>query len=388
MRALIANAEWAPRPGYPLSEGERKNRRALIGSQVWRNSCFEIKDVPTPDIDDDEVLIRVKFCGICGSDTHVYEMDDEGYTIFSGLLRLPCIIGHEFSGVVEKAGRKVTTLKIGDPVAVESIQWCGVCTPCRSGAPNQCKNIELTGLSADGAFADFIKSKERYCWELNSLKDNYGDDDLFKLGALVEPVGCAYNGMFISGDGVRPGDTFVVYGAGPIGLGAVALARITGASKIIAFDIKDKRLELARAMGADFVFNSNRLKDDGIRPHEKVLDITGGEGADISVEAAGAAPNTIPEMEKAMAPGGKIVYLGRAATSTPMFLDSLVSGANRIVGSRGHSGYKIFHNIIRLIAGKKLDIIPMVTACYPFSRIMDALKVSTERTDGKILVGL
>jgi len=121
MKALVVNAEWRPKKNYTISEEELFKKRAIIGSQVWKNTTFEIKDIPTPNPNSDEVLIKVKSCGICGSDTHLYETDEEGYIIFSGLTKLPCIIGHEFSGIVEKAGSNVREFKKGDKVAVESI---------------------------------------------------------------------------------------------------------------------------------------------------------------------------------------------------------------------------------------------------------------------------
>jgi threonine dehydrogenase-like Zn-dependent dehydrogenase len=386
MKALVVEGEWKPRPGYNLTEEERLNRRAFCGSQVWRKPHFAIKEVPIPNPDDDEVLIRVMACGICGSDSHLYETDAEGYIIFSGLVKLPCIIGHEFSGIVEKIGKKVANLKVGDVVAVESIQWCGLCKSCRSGAVNQCKNIELLGLSTNGALAEYAAIKERYCWKLNSLKERYSSADIFTIGALIEPTGCAYNGIFISAGGFKPGETLAVYGLGPIGLAAIALGRIAGASKIIAFDKLARRLELARIMGADFVFDVARLAGENSRASQKVLELTDGEGADIQVEAAGDASHTIPEMERAMAPNGRIIYLGRADRSTPMVLDALVSGANKIVGARGHAGYGIFPHIIRMIASGRFDLKPMVTATYPFAEVLDAFRRSEQRIDGKILI--
>ena len=384
MKALVVNAEWRPKKNYSISEEELLKKRAVIGSQVWKNTIFEIKDIPTPNPNSDEILIKVKSCGICGSDTHLYETDEEGYIIFSGLTKLPCIIGHEFSGIVEKTGCNVKNLKRGDKVAVESIMWCGRCLPCRNGFPNQCKNIELMGLSVNGAFSEFVVVNEKYCWKINGLMDVYPEEGLFDIGALIEPVGCAYNGIFIVGGGFNPGATVVVYGAGPIGLGAITLSKIAGASRIIAFDVIDERVKIAKDMGADNAFNSNKL--NGQSPWEKVMELTNGWGADIQVEAAGAAPRTIPEMERSMGINGKIIYLGRAATSTTMHLDMLVSGANKIIGSRGHSGYGIFPSIIKLIAANKLKLERMITVKYTFKNIMDAIKASSNRTDGKILV--
>ena len=385
MKALMAEAEWQPRPGYQVSAAEIQRQRALSGSQVWRHPRFAFKDLPLPRIEDDEVLIRVKAVGICGSDTHVYETDRDGYIIFSGLVRLPCVLGHEFSGVVEKTGKLVQELAPGDLVAMESIQWCGLCTPCRSGNFNQCQHIELLGLSTHGALAELAAVKAKYCWKLNGLRDRYAEADIFEIGALIEPIGCAYNGMFVSGGGLKPGETVAVYGAGPIGLGAVALARLSGASRIMAFDRLEGRLELAKIMGADFVFQVGP-EGNPVPASQRVLELTGGVGADMQVEAAGDAPYTIPEMERSTAPNGRIIYLGRAERSTPMSLDGLVSGAQKIVGARGHSGYGIFPNIIRLIATGRMDPRPMITARFPFDEALAALERSSARIDGKILV--
>jgi threonine dehydrogenase-like Zn-dependent dehydrogenase len=385
MKVLVAEGEWQPRPGYRISPQEIQRQRALSGSQVWRHPRFFFKERPTPAINDDEALIRVQAVGICGSDTHVYETDRDGYIIYSGLVKLPCVLGHEFSGVVEKTGKWVSELAPGDPVAMESIQWCGYCTPCRSGAPNQCQNIELLGLSTDGALAEFAVIKTKYCWKLNGLRDRFSESDIFEIGALLEPFGCAYNGLFISGGGLKPGDTVAVHGAGPIGLAAVALARLSGASRIIVFDRLEGRLELAKILGADFVF---LVEPEGslIPASERILELTGEIGADLQIEAAGDAPATIPEIERSTAPNGRIIYLGRAQRSTLMSLDGLVSGAQKIVGARGHSGYGIFPNIIRLIAAGRLDPRPMITARFPFKEALVALERSSARIDGKILV--
>ena len=136
--------------------------------------------------------------------------------------------------------------------------------------------------------------------------------------------------------------------------------------------------------GADFAFNINKL--DGCAPGDKVMEITRGWGADIQVEAAGAAPKTIPEMERSMAINGKIIYLGRAATSTSMHLDILVSGANKIIGARVIPVMAFFPSIIRLITDGKLRLEKMITARYTFNKIMEAIKASSARKDGKILI--
>jgi hypothetical protein len=383
MRALIAEADWAPRSNYPLSDHEKESRHVVVGSQVWRNPRLEIRDIPMPSIAEDEVLIRVGACGICGSDTHTYETDGDGYILFSGPAKLPCVLGHELSGEVVEVGKDVVGFREGDIVTSESIMWCGKCLPCRSGMLNQCDHVELMGLTSNGAFADYISIKASYCWNLNGLKEQFERRDIFKVGTLIEPIGCAYNGMFISGGGFLPGSYSIIYGAGPIGLGAVLLSSIAGAAKIIVIDVIDERLDIARKLGADYVFNLKRETDVA----EKVLDITGGWGADIQIEAAGAAHITVPLLQKLSSKRGKIIYLGRVDATTHIDLNRIVSGAHMIVGSRGHSGYGIYPEIIRLLQGGRLrQAKEIVTAVFPFSRIHEGFALSSARKDGKILI--
>lgn len=388
MKAFVADAVWSPRQGYMPDADELRQKKARCGSQVWRDPTFAAKDIPVPLIGDDELLVRVKRCGICGSDSHLYETDAEGYVIFSGPARLPCVIGHEYSGVVEQVGRHVVDFQVGDMVAAESIVWCGRCSICRSGAVNQCAHVELAGLTVDGALAEYVRVNALQCWNINSLTERHDEATAFSLGALIEPLGCAYNGIFISAGGFLPGATVVVYGVGPIGLGAVALARLAGASRIIAFDPVPERLAIALEFGADCVYDVSELSRQGLRPRDVVLEQTRGQGAEMQVEAAGAANATMPEMESSLSVRGKIVYLGRAATSTPIMLNSMVTGANAIIGSRGHSGSGVYPNLIALLASGRLQIGGMITAEYGLEQAKEALRRSVERRDGKIMVWL
>ncbi len=383
MKALVAEAEWKPRVNYPLAADEDRKRRAIVGSQTWRNPRVGIKNVPAPAVGDDDLLIRVSYCGICGSDTHTYESDSDGYILFSGPTKLPCVLGHEFSGEVVEVGKDVLGFVKGDIVTSESVMWCGKCLSCRSGMLNQCENIELMGLSSNGAFADFISVNARYCWKLNGLKSRFETKDIFTLGTLIEPIGCAYNGIFISGGGFLPGSYAIVYGAGAIGLGAVLLLRTAGAAKIIAVDVVNERLEIAKKLGADHVVNAS--SEDNLE--ETLREMTSGSGAGIQVEAAGAAHKTMPLMQKLCAKRGKIIYLGRVDASAHVDLNHVVSGAHAIIGSRGHSGYGIYPEVIRLLQGGRLgQAKEIVTSVFPFSRILEGFASSVSRKDGKILI--
>lgn len=386
MKALLISGTWDPKPTHNVTPFERRTGKAESASNVWRHPTVEVIDTLLPQIKADEVLIKLKACGVCGSDTHCYETDANGYVIFSGPAKFPCTLGHEYAGEIVEVGKDVTTLKVGDAVAPEGMLWCGNCHSCRSGNPNQCINLEMVGFSAPGAFAHYIATKEKYCWKLDALRENHSEDELYRLAALIEPIGCAYNGMFVAAGGLRPGAYVSIYGAGPIGLGALLMARAAGAAKIFMFETSPERCELAVEMGADFVGNPIELKKQGVTPSVVVRELTDGYGADMQVEAAGAAPHTVPEIEKSFAPNGKMVYLGRAGGSTNMYLDTLVSQANMIVGARGHAGYGIYPFIIRMLATGRVPAQKMITSSFGFGQVIDAVKQSTLRTDGKIMV--
>lgn len=382
MNALVLGCEWSPRADYPLTDVELASNKARVASAVWRNPRFARAVVPDPTPGSHDVVVRVRRCGVCGSDTHCYETDAQGYILFSGPARFPCVLGHEYAGEVVAVGAEVRDLRPGMLVCGEGMLNCGTCEACRRGLPNQCERLEMTGFSAPGAYADAIAVHERHLWSLDPLAEALGSaDQALDRGALVEPIGCAYNGMFVAGGGFRPGAYVVVYGCGPIGLGAVMLARLAGAALVIAFDVVPDRVAVAKACGADLALDLRGVPS----PSQLVRELTRGWGADVQVEAAGAARATMPEIEKAFAPGGLMVYLGRTGGHAPVELDRLVSSGARIVGSRGHAGGGCFPSILRLLAGR-LDPTPMITHRAPLDQALEALVRSTSRTDGKILL--
>ena len=382
MNALELRCEWSPRANYRLTDPEIASNKARVASAVWRNPQFERVTIPEPSPGPHDVVVRVRRCGVCGSDTHCYETDADGYILFSGPARFPCVLGHEYAGEVVAVGSNVRDLRPGMLVCGEGMLYCGTCEACRRGMPNQCPRLEMTGFSAPGAYADAIAVNERHLWSIDPLAEALGSpEQALDRGALVEPIGCAYNGMFVAGGGFRPGAYVVVYGCGPIGLGAVMLARLAGAALIFAFDIVPERVAVAKACGADVALDLREVPS----PSQLVRDLTRGWGADVQVEAAGAARATMPEIEQAFAPGGLMVYLGRTGGNAPVELDRLVSSGARIVGSRGHAGGGCFPSILRLMEGR-LDPTPMITHRAPLDQALEALARSTSRLDGKILL--
>jgi threonine dehydrogenase-like Zn-dependent dehydrogenase len=387
MNAILLEADWKPRKGYPITPIEIETRKATMASQVWCNPRYTSSTVPDPTPGPRQVVVRVRACGVCGSDTHCYETDSEGYVIFSGPVALPVVPGHEYAGEVVAVGNQVRNLRVGDLVAAEGMLNCGVCEACRVGHPNQCPYLDMVGFSSPGAYAEYIAVDERFCWTLNGIAERTGSVvKALELGALIEPISCSFNGIFVAGRGMRPGDHVAVFGAGPIGLGAIALARAAGAATIVAFDIATERLAVALACGADEAWNPRDLADQGSSPSQVIHRLSRNWGADILVEAAGAAHQTMPEIEKAFAPGGQMIYLGRTGEHAPVMLDVLVSGAAGIVGSRGHVGMGCFPQIIRLMEHGRIAAESMITSRRPFTEFHAALDQSCERVDGKIML--
>jgi len=356
-----------------------------MACNAWRNPRLVMATRPDPEPSEHQVVIDVQVCGICGSDTHCIETDVDGYVIFSGPASFPCALGHEFAGTVIETGKQVTRVQKGDLVTAEGMLYCGSCPPCLHGHVNQCANLRMMGFSHAGAFSEAVVLHEKHCWPINRLADKLGSaQEACELASLVEPVGCSQNGMFVVGPGVTSKSHVAVFGCGPIGLGAIALARAAGAASITAFDRTHGRLTLAKTMGADHVHHIDGLSTEDAAA--AIRQASGGWGADMVVEAAGAAHHTIPIAESAIAPGATIVYLGRTGEKAPVMLDVLVSNAARIVGARGHAGYGIFPHIIAMLEDGRLDLRPMITHKTQLSDYAAAFARSQTREDGKILL--
>ncbi len=382
MKGLVLDAVWEPKPDYAVSEWEKETGKAITGNSVWRHPRLEVREWPDPTPGPKDVVIEVQACGVCGSDMHFYETDEDDYILYPGLTKFPTILGHEFSGRVVEVGPEVEYLKVGDLVTAEEMIWCGRCIPCRNGYPNHCLNLEEIGFTIPGAFANYIAVDEKFCWKIDAIAERFGDEEkAFEVGALTEPTSVSYNAMFERAGGFRPGHYVSVFGAGPIGLAAVGLAKAAGAGTIVSFEISPERRELAKLVGADYVFDPREVV-----PSEVLMELSGGAGFDFHVEAAGAPHLTVPEMEKAMAINGKMVQIGRAARRVPMYLETFQVRRAQAFGAQGHSGHETFPNVIRLVAAGRLDLSPIITARYGLDEAVDAIAKSTKRADGKIMV--
>jgi len=389
MRAFYVEAEWAPKPGYKLSKREAETKRSARGNSIWKNLKGSVVDRPEPEFNENQVLLKVGAAGICGTDAHLLQLDDDGYTKYDGHSKYPIITGHEFSGEVIAVGSKVKRLKVGDLVGIESMHWCGECDACRMGMFNQCQNLEEPGLTYDGGFAETAAVHEKYCYKLNDIVDFYGGDKdaAFELGAMIEPVGVAYNGLFVRGGGVRPGGHAVVFGMGPIGLAATALLKTSGAAKLICFETTEERQALAKKLGADYVFNPIKLSKEGLDAGEMLMDLTDGRGIALFAECAGATNATYPVMAKSLAIAGKTIQIGHTIGKTSVDLYPYQFNAGMISGSNGQSGQGIYSDVIALMASGRIDMRKMVTSRVPLEEIEEGIKLAGNRVAGKVLVG-
>ncbi len=383
MKAAVISAEWAPRPDYALSPEEERSRMARVGSSVWKNPSVEVRQIEDPSCGPEDVLVRVAAAGLCGSDLHFFETDDDGYMKYPGMARFPSVPGHEVSGEVVATGERVRYLKKGDLICLDDMVCCGSCDSCRRGFPNQCENLDDVGFTMNGGFAELLRVPERNCWNINALLPRFGGDKsrVLEAGAVIEPFTVAYNALFECAARIKPGAYATVFGAGGIGLAAIQLLRATGAAKIMVFEHHEQRREMALRFGAHQVFPTQ-----GEPAHQIVLRETGGAGADLQVEAAGAFNHTVTEMELCAANGSQIIIIGRDRLRVPLFLENFQCKKANVIGAMGNTGYGTYPNVIRMMAAGLIDPTPMITDRFKLDEFPQAVAKAATRLGGKVLV--
>ena len=387
MKALLAKADWKPRPGYSPTEREIRDKRASMGGDLFCNPSIALADIPKPVPKADEVLLKVGGAAVCGSDTMFLESDADNYTHYCGHVRFPVVIGHEFSGEIVEVGKDVKDFKIGDLVVAETMNWCGECVTCRTGLFNQCENLEEIGFTLNGGYAEYLVAKAKFCFDVGELVEVYGSKErALEVAAMVEPTAVAYNGLFTRGGGFAPGSNAAVFGAGPIGLSAISLIKASGAAKIFAFEKKPLRMELAKKAGADYVFNVDDLKKDAKSPAQMVMEITNGVGAAMVVEATHEQQENIGDMEQMVTAGGTIVQIGISAERTPIMSTFLQKKGANYQCSIGSSGHGIWPNVIRLIASRRIDPSLFISQCHSLDDALETIKKSGQANDGKHII--
>jgi threonine dehydrogenase-like Zn-dependent dehydrogenase len=279
-------------------------------------------------------------------------------------------------------GSAVTEFKLDDLVTAEEIQWCGECDRCRGGYWNQCLHIEDLGFTIDGGFAEYVKVPVKACWSLNAVLERYGDEKTaLEVGSMSEPTSVAYEGMFTRAGGFLPGGAVAVFGGGPIGLAAVALAKAAGASKIFCLEPLNERREIAGKRGATHLIDP--LDVDAV---EAIHEETKGDGVAMAVEATGNVPAVMRTIEGALGIGGKVVIVGMDGRPAELnFIDHQLKAASTY-GTVGHSGSWDFPNVIKLMASGQIDMHHAITRRFALEDLVAAIDHTKTRVDGKILV--
>jgi L-iditol 2-dehydrogenase len=282
---------------------------------------LEIADVAKPEPAEDDLLIRVQACGICGSDVH-------GYDGTTGRRLPPIVMGHEAAGIVEGVGAAVKDFRPGDRVTFDSTVFCGHCFYCRRGQVNLCDYREIIGVSTDafrrmGAFAEYVTVPARIAHQLPG-------NICFEHAALIEAVAVAVHAVTLTP--IELDDTVVVVGAGMIGLLTVQAAFLAGAGRVLVIDVDDTRLELARRLSAAETLNST----DGDSVAE-IQRLTSGRGADVALECVGIS-RTVNLAIEFVRKGGAVTLVGNVAPKVDFRLQSVVTRQIRVQGSCASSG--------------------------------------------------
>lgn len=311
-------------------------------------SKLEFTDFAEPVPADDEVLLRIRACGICGSDIH-------GWDGSTGRRRPPLIMGHEASGEIVATGPRVERWRVGDRVTFDSTISCGRCTYCGEGNVNLCENRRVVGVAPaeyrqHGAFAERLALPGRILYALPpALK--------FEQAAMVEPVSIAVHA--VQRVRIAPTDTVAVIGSGMIGLFVIQALRWAGAKKIIAVDLAENRLKLARELGA-----TDTLKSDACDVVAEIAKRSGGRGADIAFEVVGASV-TVNLAIASVRRGGAVVLVGNLAPKVEFPLQSVVTREIALHGTCGSAGE--YPLCLDLIARGVIRVEPMITAVAPLA---------------------
>jgi threonine dehydrogenase-like Zn-dependent dehydrogenase len=331
-----------------------------------RDARYE--EIPRPEPRDDEVLVRVRAAALCATDVEFYH-GDMAY-ITQGLTRLPLTPGHEWSGEVIEVGKRVQGFAEGDRVAGECTIGCRECHYCIRGEYNQCPHRRETGLlNKNGAFAEYIRFPEYFLHKCNTID--------FDTLAFAEPTGVAVYAAKTAR--VTPADSVAVIGCGPIGLFCIQVARAYGARAVYATDTLPQRLEIAREVGADEVW------DPGAQdPVGKIRDLTGGGMVDVVIEASGN-PDVTAAMEQMVRPRGRLVYVGLTSGRKAEFtVDTLVLNNLTFYGTLGGPG--VWPEAIALLESGTVRAEPLITHRRPLGEFVAAIERMESPDEGAVKI--
>lgn len=324
------------------------------------------KDVDLPTIQPNEVLIRVSANSVCGTDLHIYEWNSWARS----RIKPPQIMGHEMTGVVARVGEAVTSVGEGDSVSVETHIPCGFCYQCRTGRSEVCQNLKILGVDRDGAFAEYVAVPEIDVWKNDPKMPP-------EIATIQENLGNAIDTVLAED---VAGKTVAVLGCGPVGLFAIGIARISGATKILATDINRYRLQIAKAMGAHEAFNARET--DVVAA---VKEATAGDGVDVVLEMSGNSV-ALNQGIQMITSGGRLSLLGLFDGDVTVDLnEGVIMKGVRVYGITGRRMFSTWYKAKRFLESGLLDLTPVITHRFGLEEFDAAMKLMKSGECGKIV---
>lgn len=313
-------------------------------------------DVEVPTIGPNDVLIAVTHAGICGTDRHIYEWDRWSQS----RINVGISTGHEFVGIVKQVGSSVDKFVVGQRVSAEGHIYCGQCKQCRTGNGHICRNVEIIGIDRDGCFAQFVSIPERNVWPVHP---NIPD----KIAAVFDPLGNAVHTV-MSAD--VSGKTVLITGVGIIGLMAVTVARAAGAGQIFVTDVDERRLEVAKQIGADAAYVGT--DENWI---EKIRNETEGLGPQVLLEMSGNR-FAIKQGFEALADGGTAALLGIPGDEISFNLaDDIIFKGATVLGINGRRIFETWFQMESLILSGRLNLEPIITHVIEMDRFEEGFRM-------------
>ncbi|EGA90904.1 putative oxidoreductase [Planococcus donghaensis MPA1U2] len=325
--------------------------------QVPEAHKIQIIEQKKPEIQrKNEVLVKVKRVGICGSDMHIYHGTNP-------LATLPRVVGHEVTGEVIEVGVAVEHLKIGDRVVVEPINYCGECYACKKGRPNVCGKLSVFGVHEDGGMREFIVLPEKQLHTVNSELE-------WDEAVLAEPFTIGAQAVWRGN--VEKGDTVLIQGCGPIGICVLKLAKIAGAT-VYMTDLNEERLTFAKTSGADEVIHAGKesIKD-------RLLELTSDEGVNVVIDAVGL-PATVELSIDVVSPSGSVVILGFDERPSAIAQLPITKKEINIVGSRLQTNQ--FGKVISLMNSGALKSGGLITHKFSLGDVQEAFQFVENNPD-------
>lgn len=337
----------------------------FLGAQQERK--FEVREMEFPEVlGPHQVLVKNMACGICGTDVHIYHGEKGSAEVVP-----PVVLGHEYSGIVEKVGSQVTSVKPGDHVALDPNMYCGLCRPCRMGRKQNCKNLFALGVNVNGGFAEYSLCPDTQCYLVDENVD-------FDVAAMAEPLACVVHG--IDQAAIVPGQTVLVIGGGTIGQMMVQMAKKVGAACVILSEPVQMRRKIGMDVGADYTIDP--IHED---VKTRIRELTGLEGADVVIECVGK-PFAVTQALNAAGPGCRILLFSvpgvNSTVEMPLF--DIYQKELTIVGSMINPD--THQRAVNLINSGSLKIRELITHRYDLDHLEDAIHMQMSTESIKVMV--